>query len=117
MKACAVIVVLAVLSTSALGQTPGQSTHVAPTRTEMRITTANEAIRKDPERYQAYDDLAYNLVKRSEETSDRADLEKAGQHSRSRLRLRLKTSRARRRTYLSFSKNTNIPRRSMRRKL
>jgi tetratricopeptide (TPR) repeat protein len=77
MKACAVILVLAVLSTSALGQTPGQSTHVAPTRTEMRITTANEAIRKDPERYQAYDDLAYNLVKRSEETSDRTDLEKA----------------------------------------
>jgi tetratricopeptide (TPR) repeat protein len=77
MKACAVILALAVLSTSAVGQTPGQSTHGAPTRTEMRITTANEAIRKDPERYQAYDDLAYSLIKRSEETSDRADLEKA----------------------------------------
>ena len=71
MKACAVIFVLAVFSTSALGQTPAQSTHVAPTRTEMRITAANEAIRKDPERYQAYDDLAYNLVNLSEETSDR----------------------------------------------
>ncbi len=77
MKACAAIVVLAIFSTSALGQTPAQSTRVAPTRTEMRITAANEAIRKDPERYQAYDDLAYNLVNLSEETSDRSDLEKA----------------------------------------
>jgi tetratricopeptide (TPR) repeat protein len=77
MKTCAAILVLAFSGTSALGQTAAQTTHVVPTRTEMRITTANEAIRKDPGRYQMYDDLAYNLVKLAEETSDRTDLEKA----------------------------------------
>ena len=77
MNARAAIFVLAVFGTSALGQTPAQRTHVTPTRTEIRVTAANEAIRKDPERYQAYDDLAYNLVKLSEETSDGADLEEA----------------------------------------
>lgn len=77
MKACAALFVLAVFSTSALGQTPAQKTPVAPTGTEMRISAANEAIRKDPDRYQAYDDLAYNLVKQSEETSDRGVLQKA----------------------------------------
>src|SRR5579862_3932162 len=77
MKECAAIFVLAVFSTSALGQTPAQSTRVPPTRTEMRITAANQAIQKDPGRYQAYDDLAYNLVNLSEETSDRSYLDKA----------------------------------------
>jgi tetratricopeptide (TPR) repeat protein len=78
MKSCAVILMmLAASSTSALGQTPAQATHVALSRTERRIAAANEVIRKDPARYQAYDDLAYNLVKLAEETSDRTHLEKA----------------------------------------
>jgi tetratricopeptide (TPR) repeat protein len=71
------VLILAGFSTSALGQAPAQTTQVAPTRTERRIAAANEAIQKDPARYQAYDDLAYNLVKRAEETSDRTYLEKA----------------------------------------
>jgi tetratricopeptide (TPR) repeat protein len=77
MKACIAIFVLAFFGGSALAQAPPQSTHPTTTRTEIRITAANEAIQKDPGRYQGYNDLAYNLVKLAEETSDPADLEKA----------------------------------------
>lgn len=77
MKACAAILLLAVSSTSAIGQVPAQNTGAASTRTEQRIMAAKEAIRRDPSRYQAYDDLAYNLVKQAGETSDRTNLDSA----------------------------------------
>jgi tetratricopeptide (TPR) repeat protein len=77
MKTGATIFLLAVSGTSALGQVPAQNTPATPTRTEQRIAAASEAIRRDPGRYQAYDDLAYNLVKHAQETSDRANLENA----------------------------------------
>ena len=77
MKICAALVVLAVSGPWASAQAPAQSTGAALTPTERRIAAAEEAIRKDPGPYQAYDDLAYNLVKLAEETSDARDLEKA----------------------------------------
>ncbi len=77
MKACAAILLLAVSSTSALGQAPAQNASAGATRTEQRIMSAKEAIRRDPSRYQAYDDLAYNLVKQAGETSDRTNLDSA----------------------------------------
>jgi tetratricopeptide (TPR) repeat protein len=77
--------VLILIMVSAFAVLPAPGAPLSPA--EQRIQAAENAIKNKPDRYQAYNDLAYSLVSRARETSDASYYGQAAEALRKSLRL------------------------------
>src|SRR6202166_2129469 len=73
MKTLVVALLLAICATGAANAADGTS----PSPAELRIAGAQKVLQKQPNRYQAYNDLALALVRRARETGDNSYYEQA----------------------------------------
>jgi tetratricopeptide (TPR) repeat protein len=83
MKTLVLALFLAVTASAAAGSDEGPS----PSPAELRIAGAQKVLEKQPNRYQAYNDLAMAFVRRARETGDNSYYERARQAVASSLRI------------------------------